>query len=101
MKLRTNDKVKVISGKDRGHEGTVGVLFPKSGQILIEGVNMATQHIKKNAQNKEGGRVKVAKPIDASNVMIICGKCNKITRIGFKFVDGKKVRSCKKCGEVL
>lgn len=101
MKIRINDKVKVLSGKDRGHEGVVGVVFPKSGQVLIEGVNMATQHVKKNAQNKEGGRIKIAKPIDASNVAIICSKCNKVSRIGFKFVEGKKVRACKKCGEVL
>jgi len=101
MKLHKNDKVKIIAGKDLGQEGVVERVFIKSDKVLVTGINLATRHLKKSAQNKEGGRIKIAKPIDVSNAMLICPKCNKSARIGSKTVDGKKYRVCKKCGEVV
>jgi len=101
MKIRKNDNVKVISGKDRGKESVVEKVLAKDNQVLVKEVNMVTRHLKKSAKNPEAGRIRMARPINVSNVMVICSKCKMPTRIGFKFIEGKKVRSCKKCGEML
>ena len=101
MKLHKNDKVKIIAGKDLGQEGVVERVFVKNNKILVTGINLVTRHLKKSAQNKEGGRIKIAKPIDVSNAMLICPKCHKVVRLGYKFIDAKKYRVCKKCGDVI
>ncbi len=98
MKIRTGDKVKVIAGKDKGKEGVVARVNIKYGTVTVEGVNMTTRHIKATRE-REGGIVKLEKPINVSNVMLIDG--DKATRVGFKLVDGKKHRVAKKSGEVV
>ena len=98
MKIKKDDKVVVVSGKDKGKQGKILVAEPKAGKVIVEGVNVATKHQKPQGQNQEGGIIKVETPIYASKVQLVCPKCGKATRVGFKLADGKKVRVCKKCG---
>ena len=98
MNIKKDDKVIVLSGKDKGKQGEVLVAEPKAGKVIVKGVNVATKHQKPQKQGQEGGIIKVETPIYASKVMLVCPKCGKATRVGHKIVDGKKVRVCKKCG---
>lgn len=102
VNVRKDDRVMVISGKDKGKKGKVLVVNPKEGKVIVEGVNVATKHTKPRAQGQPGGIVKQESPIYASKVMLICPKCGKAARTGKKILDnGKKVRYCKKCNESL
>ena len=110
MFVKSKDQVVVISGKDKGAKGKVIAAAPKTGKVVVEGVAMVTKHQKSRAQGQPGGIIKKEAFIDASNVMIICPKCSKATRVAHKAVevtgkDGKvttkNVRICKKCGEQL
>ena len=101
MNIRKDDKVVVISGKDKGKEGKVLVANPKAGKVIVEGVSVATKHQKPRKQGEEGGIIKVETPIYASKVMVVCPKCGKPTRVAHKLEAGKNVRVCKKCGAEL
>ena len=107
MHVRKNDQVMVITGKDKNTKGKITVAFPKTGKVIVEGVNMVTRHQKARNAMQPGGIVKKEAAIDASNVMLICPKCGKPTRVGHKFNEGdgklsrRKVRVCKKCSAVL
>ncbi len=98
-KLKTGDKVKVITGKDKGKEGKILVVDRKKGRIIVEGVNMISKHTKPNAQNQQGGIVKKEGFMEASNVMYVHN--GKTTRIGAKIENGKKVRIAKTTGEAI
>ena len=98
MNIKKDDKVVVLSGKDKGKQGKVLTADPKAVKVTVEGVNVATKHQKPRKQGDEGGIIKVETPIYASKVQLVCPKCGKATRVGHKLVDGKKVRVCKKCG---
>ena len=98
MNIRKDDKVVVISGKDKGKMGKVLVSNPKAGKVIVEGVSVATKHQKPRKQGEEGGIIKLETPIYASKVQLVCPKCGKATRVGFKVENGKKTRICKKCG---
>ena len=98
MNIKKDDKVVVLSGKDKGKQGKILVSDPKAAKVIVEGVNVATKHQKPRKQGEEGGIIKVETPIYASKVQVICPKCGKATRVGHKIADGKKVRVCKKCG---
>ena len=98
MNIRKDDKVVVLSGKDKGKQGKILVSDPKAAKVIVEGVNVATKHQKPRKQGEEGGIIKVETPIYASKVQLVCPKCGKATRVGHKITDGKKVRVCKKCG---
>ena len=98
MNIKKDDKVVVLSGKDKGKTGKVLVADPKAFKVIVEGVNVATKHQKPKKQGQDGGIIKVETPIYVSKVQLVCPKCGKGTRVGHKFVDGKKVRVCKKCG---
>lgn len=101
MKVKLNDQVKVIAGKDKGKSGKITKVLVKQNKIVIEKINIRTKHIKKTAQ-KPGEKIHFEAPIDASNVMVLCPNCNKQTRIGYKKLEnGKKQRICKKCKEVI
>jgi len=97
MKIRKGDKVKVIYGKDKGKEGMVERVYRKQNKVLIFGVNLYKKHVKKSEQFPNGGIIEVPRPLDVSKVMLICPKCKKPTRVGFKKEDKKKFRFCKKC----
>ena len=102
MNIKSGDEVVVISGKDKGKKGKVIEVLPKAGKAIVEGVAVATKHVKPRAQGQTGGIVKQELPIDASNVMVVCSKCKKATRAGRKVLeDGSIVRYCKKCGETF
>ena len=101
MNIRKDDKVVVISGKDKGKEGKILVADPKAGKVIVEGVSVASKHQKPRKQGEEGGIIKMETPIYACKVMVVCPKCGKPTRVAHKIVDGKKVRVCKKCGAEL
>ena len=98
MNIKKDDKVIVLSGKDKGKQGEVLVAEPKTGKVIVKGVNVATKHQKPQKQGQEGGIIKVETPIYVSKVQLVCPKCGKGTRVGHKITDGKKVRVCKKCG---
>ena len=98
MNIKKDDKVVVLSGKDKGKQGKIMSADPKNAKVIVEGVNVATKHQKPQKQGQEGGIIKVETPIYACKVQLVCPKCGKGTRVGHKFVDGKKVRVCKKCG---
>ena len=98
MNIKKDDKVVVLSGKDKGKQGKVLIADPQAEKVVVEGVNVATKHQKPRQQGQEGGIIKVETPIYASKVMLVCPKCGKATRVGHKITDGKKVRVCKKCG---
>ena len=98
MNIKKDDKVVVLSGKDKGKQGKVLVSDPQAMKVIVEGVMVATVHQKPRRQGEEGGIFKVETPIYASKVQLVCPKCGKATRVGHKLVDGKKVRVCKKCG---
>ena len=98
MNIRKDDKVVVISGKDKGKEGKVLVANPKAGKLVVEGVNVASKHQKPRKQGEEGGIIKINTPIYACKVQLVCPKCGKATRVAHKLDGGKKVRVCKKCG---
>ena len=101
MHVRKNDQVMVITGKDKNTKGKITVAFPKTGKVIVEGVNMVTRHQKARNAMQPGGIVKKEAAIDASNVMLICPKCGKPTRIGHVFIEGegkasrRKRRVCK------
>jgi len=101
MKIKKNDIVLVISGKYRGKKGKVLRILPDEGKILVEGINLAKKHQKAKKQGEKGQIVELPKPIDASNVKLFCPKCSKASRVGFSFLEGQKVRICKKCHQEI
>ena len=99
MKLKMSDQVGVIAGKDKDKNGKIIKLLKKQNKVVVEKVNIRTKHIKKTAE-KAGERIQMEAPVDASNVMLICPNCKKLTRVGYKKLEsGKKQRICKKCKE--
>ena len=98
MKIRKDDMVVVITGSDKGKQGKVLSVDPKANKVLVEGVQVASKHYKARRQGEEGGIIKKETPVFASKVMLVCPKCGKATRVGHAVVEGKKVRTCKKCG---
>ena len=98
-KIKKDDMVKVIAGKDKGKEGKVVSVDTKTGKIIVEGINLATKHARPSQANPQGGIVKKENPIDVSNVMLLSD--GKATRVGFKVEDGKKVRIAKKTGKEI
>ena len=102
MKIRKNDTVLVIAGKDRGKKGKIRFAHPKNERILVEGINFIKKHARATGQVRQAGIIEQEAPIHVSDVMLLCSKCNHPTRVGFRFLeDGKKVRICRVCHEVI
>ena len=102
MKIRKDDTVVVVTGKDRGRKGKVRFAYPEDGRLLVEGVNFIKRHTRARGQVKQAGIIEREAPIHISNVRLLCSKCNHPTHIGSRFLeDGKKVRFCRSCGEVI
>ncbi|PWU67462.1 MULTISPECIES: 50S ribosomal protein L24 [Gracilibacillus] len=101
MHVKKGDKVQVISGKDKGKQGTVLTAFPKKDRVLVEGVNIVKKHAKPSQDNPQGGILNQEAPIHVSNVMPVDPKSGEPTRVGYEVRDGKKVRIAKKSGEAL
>ncbi|EEO9235724.1 50S ribosomal protein L24 [Listeria monocytogenes] len=101
MHVKKGDKVKVITGKDKGKSGKVLAAFPKKDRVLIEGINMVKKHTKPSNINPQGGILNIEAPIHVSNVMLIDPKTGEPTRVGYEVKGDKKVRVAKKSGEVI
>ncbi len=102
MKIRKNDTVLVIAGKDRGKKSKVRYAYPKDERLLVEGINFIKRHTRARGQVRQAGIIEREASIHVSSVMLLCGKCNHSTRVGSRFLkDSKKVRFCRSCGEVI
>ena len=101
MHVKKGDKVKVLTGKDRGKEGVILEAFPKKDRVLVEGVNMVKIHAQPSQDNPQGGILNVEAPIHVSNVLPIDPKSGEPTRVGYEVRDGKKIRIARKSGEPL
>jgi large subunit ribosomal protein L24 len=101
-KLKKDDKVKVLTGKDRGKIGKVLKVLNKKDRVLVENINIIKRHTRPNAKNRQGGILESEAPIHWSNVMLMCNKCVTPIRTKMKILDdGKKVRVCRKCNEII
>ena len=101
-KIRKNDEVMVILGRDRGKKGKVMTSLTSDGRLIVEGINMIKRHMRPRGTMRQAGIIEREAPINISDVMLICKKCNKPVRVGFRFLEGgNKVRTCKKCHEVI
>ncbi|MFQ5925122.1 MAG: 50S ribosomal protein L24 [Dehalococcoidia bacterium] len=102
MKIRKDDTVLVIAGKDKGKKGKVRQSLPKESRVVVEGVNVVKRHMRPRGTARQAGIIEREAPLQVSNVMLLCTKCNRPTRIGFRFLEGgTKVRICRRCGEVI
>ncbi len=101
MKIRKGDTVLIISGKDRGKRGKVLEALPKENRLLVEGVNLRKKHQRPKKSGEKGQIVTMPGPIPVSNVKLICSKCGKATRVGYKIEKEGKVRICKKCKQEI
>ena len=102
MYIKKGDKVVVLKGKDKGKKGTVEKVFPLAGKALVTGINVVTKHQKPKKGVKQVGRLTKSMPMDASNLSLLCEKCGKHVRIGYKILaNGDKTRTCKKCGDII
>jgi len=102
MNIRKNDMVLVTAGKDKGKKGKVRFTYPENKRIMVEGVNFIKKHSKAKGAARQAGIIEREATISVSNVMLLCSKCNHPARVGFRFLDdGKKVRFCRACGEVI
>ncbi|MCK5415955.1 50S ribosomal protein L24 [Candidatus Parcubacteria bacterium] len=114
MKIKRNDKVKILAGKDKGKIGKVLQVFPDGNKASVEGINLLIKHLRPQKQGEKGQRIEFPAPMNISNLMIICPKCNKETRVEYTIVKNeddtsadsvrvknKKFRKCKKCQEVI
>jgi len=102
MNIRKNDTVLVIAGKDRGKKGKVRLVYPKGERLTVEGINFIKKHARAAGRVRQAGVIEQEAPIPVSNVMLLCSRCNHPTRIGFRFLeDGRKVRVCRSCHEVI
>jgi len=101
MRIKKGDTVKVLSGNDKGKTGEVLEVIPKTEKIVVKGVNVRKKHVKPRKQGEEGGIISVEVAVHSSKVNVVCPKCGKATRIGFKEDIDKKVRVCKKCNTEL
>ncbi|MDR3559600.1 MAG: 50S ribosomal protein L24 [Candidatus Pacebacteria bacterium] len=98
MKIKKNDNVKMLAGKDRDKTGKVLRVFPQERKVIVEGLNIVKKHSRPRKEGEKGQRVEVPRKITVSNVLLICPKCGKGTRVGFKVTEQDKHRVCKKCG---
>jgi large subunit ribosomal protein L24 len=102
IKVKKDDKVKIIAGKDKGKVGKVLKVIGKKKRLLVENINIVKRHTKPSAQNRQGGILESESPIHWSNVMLMCNKCIEPVRVKTKTLDdGKKVRICRKCSEII
>ena len=101
MKIKKNDNIKIMAGKDAGKNGKVLRVFPEKNKILVEGLNLYKKRVRPKNQGEKGQTVSVPRPIDASNIMLVCSACGRAVRVGYR-VEGKtKKRYCKKCSALI
>lgn len=107
MKIKAGDKVKITAGKDKGKKGKVLQVFVSRNKASVEGVNLAIKHMRPRKQGEKGQKIEFPAPLSLTNMMLVCPKCNKQTRVKYKLLEkqqakkGKKVRMCSKCKELI
>lgn len=115
MKIKKGDKVKVLSGKDKSKTGKVLQVFPSRNRVSVEGLNLLIKHMRPKRQGEKGQRIEFPAPMDLSNLILVCPKCNKPARIGYKYIEvsknannegrskskKRKIRICKKCKQTI
>jgi large subunit ribosomal protein L24 len=103
VRIKKGDTVQILSGDDKGAKGTVHRVYPKKDQLVVSGVNMIKKHQRPTGQTRtQVGIIEREAPVDVSNVELVCSKCQRATRIGYRtFEDGSRARVCKKCGEII
>lgn len=102
MKIKKGDTVKIKIGKDRGKQGKVTQLLPKLKMVVIEGLNKRIKHLRPRKEREKGQRIEFDAPVRVDNVQLVCPKCSKIARVGYKVFDNKrKERVCRKCKEIV
>ncbi len=101
MKLKKNDQIIVLYGKDKGRKGKIEKIFPKTNKVLVPGVNIYKKHMKPQGEGRPGGIIDKVFPLPVANVELLCPKCNQKTRVGYQVTKGEKQRICKKCGSTL
>jgi len=101
MKIHKGDQILIISGKDRGKQGKVLSAFPDESKLLLEGLNLRKKHAKPKKQGEKGQVIEVPASLSVSNVKLICPKCGKPARVGYKIIEKKKYRICKKCEQEI
>ncbi len=101
MRIKKNDNVLIIAGKEKGKKGKVVKVFPRQSKIVVEGINIAKKHLKSKTEDQKGQIIDMPRPLDVSKVMLICPKCGQPTRVGYKIEGKNKFRICKKCGQEI
>ena len=101
MKIHKGDQVLIISGKDRGKKGKTLSVFPKELRVLVEGINLRKKHVKPKRSGEKGQTVETPTPLAVANVKLICPKCAQASRVGYKIIENKKYRICKKCEQEI
>ena len=97
MKIKKNDNVIMLSGKDRGKTGKINLVLPESGKVVVEGLNLIKKHVRARKQGQKGQIISKERAVSVSSVALVCKSCGKPTRIGYKVTSESKVRICKKC----
>ncbi len=102
LSIKRNDTVEVIAGKEKGKRGKVLIVLPAKQRVIVERVNFIKRHQRPTQKVRQGGIIEREGSLHVSNVMLVCGKCNKATRIAVQtLADGRRVRACKKCNEIV
>ena len=102
MKIRKNDNVLIVAGKEKGKKGKVRKTLPDKDKVIVEGLNLIKRHSKTKGKTRQAGIIELEGPVHVSNVMVICNKCNKPARVGFRVLeDSKKARFCRNCDEII
>lgn len=103
LKFKVGDTVKITAGKDKGREGKIERIFPKTMQVLVPGINVYKKHVKGYAgrEGQKSGIYEIPRPLPFGKIALVCPKCKKQTRVGFKLVGETKLRFCKKCGKEI
>ncbi|MBI2065219.1 MAG: 50S ribosomal protein L24 [Candidatus Yanofskybacteria bacterium] len=97
MKIKKNDNVIMLSGKDREKTGKVSIVLPKADKVVVEGLNLIKKHIRARKQGQKGQIISKERAVSVSSIALVCKSCGKPTRIGYKFDSKNKIRICKKC----
>ena len=101
MKIKKGDLVTVIRGKENGKTAKVEKVFSKEAKVLVEGVNQFKRHVKARTPGEKSDIITITKPLSVANVMLVCPKCKKLARVGYKMLKDEKVRICKKCNKEI
>lgn len=102
LRIKKNDTVKVLSGRDRGKQGKVTQVFPQQRMVVVEGINLRSKHLKTQRRGQSGSKIQYAAPILASKVMVVCPGCNRATRVRMTLAaDGRRARTCHRCNQAL